>query len=129
MNSRVFLLAFVTSICVEFVHTCDPNGQPVIGILAQSLNEPNYPNTNYLAASYVKFVEMFGGRVVPILPNKDGSYYQFLAEHLNGVLFPGGGVDLYSGSYHDMAKFFYEYSLSLANNSSQNFPILGICLG
>jgi gamma-glutamyl hydrolase len=40
------------------------------GIMAQELYEnENYehPNLSYIAASYVKFVEGAGGRVVPIL--------------------------------------------------------------
>ena len=95
----------------------------------EPVHEDDYPNTNYIAASYVKFVEMFGGRVVPIFPNQTVSYYQFLAKRLSGVLFPGGGMDLYSSPYHDMAKIFYEHSVYLADNMEQNFPILGICLG
>ena len=41
-----------------------------IGIMAQELYEnENYdhPNLSYIAASYVKFIEGGGGRVVPIL--------------------------------------------------------------
>ena len=108
---------------------CDPNLQPIIGIPAQPLNQPDYPPTNFIAASYVKFVEMFGGRVVPVLPNQNDSYYKFLAARLNGVIFPGGESSIYSGVYHDLTKFFYNYSINLADRKNEKFPVLGICLG
>lgn len=133
MEKTDFLCSLMTAVLVALLtpaRTCDPNLQPVIGILVQDLNETDlYPNTNYLAASYVKFVEMFGGRAVPIFPDRDESYYQFLATKLNGVLLPGGDVDLYTGSYRQMSEFFYDYSVNLADTKHQNFPILGICLG
>ena len=85
---RIYLLStlvtFVLCALVTPSKACDPNLQPVIGILVQDLNETDlYPHTNYLAASYVKFVEMFGGRVVPILPDKEDSYYQGLSKTEN----------------------------------------------
>ena len=77
MHAKTLLLAIVAAIGFnQASSTCFPNQQPVIGILAQPLNENSLPGTNYITASYVKFVEMFGGRVVPILPKKPLSYYQ-----------------------------------------------------
>ena len=70
-------VAFAIAIKLTPGQACDPNMQPVIGILAQNLSETDqYPKANYIAASYVKFIEMFGGRVVPIFPNKDDDYYE-----------------------------------------------------
>lgn len=48
------------------------NTRPIIGILTQEISNfvrRNYPDkeySSYIAASYVKFVEGAGGRVVPI---------------------------------------------------------------
>lgn len=39
---------------------------PVIGILSQDSGQYN-PGSSYIAASYIKFIESAGGRVVPIL--------------------------------------------------------------
>ena len=59
--------------------SCEENPQPVIGILAQTTNpDSSYSNTSYIAASYVKFVEMFGARAVPVLPHQTDAYYKGL---------------------------------------------------
>ena len=122
-------LSFLTGLLCMSSLACDPNMQPVVGILVQRLNMSHCSPSYFIVASYVKFVEMFGGRVVPIFSNQKYSYYQFLAERLNGVIFPGGDSSIYSGSYHDMATFFYNYSLEIADTKHENFAILGSCLG
>ena len=129
MEHLYFLLFTAILVPWSQVSACDPNLQPVVGIPVQMLNQPNYPETTFIAASYVKFVEMFGGRVVPIFANQSDEYYLFLATRLSGVIFPGGESSVNSGIYHDMTKYFYNYSLNLKESQSQNFPILGICLG
>ena len=106
------------------------NDRPVVGILSQDLDESNYPaSSNYIASSYVKYVEMFAAQVVPILPNRPEEYYDYLLTRLNGVLLPGGDVSLYSGSYYDFAQKAFDYSEKVFNESGEIFPILGICLG
>ena len=49
------------------------NLRPVIGIVSQKVTEkftPNITNSQtYIAASYVKQIEMAGAQVVPILPS------------------------------------------------------------
>jgi len=43
------------------------NDRPIYGILTQPFdNNPYSYNSSYIAASYVKFIEGSGGRVVPI---------------------------------------------------------------
>lgn len=48
------------------------NSIPIVGVLSQEISkvvQAKYPHkniTNYIAASYVKYVEGAGGRVVPI---------------------------------------------------------------
>jgi gamma-glutamyl hydrolase len=51
--------------------------------------------TSYIAASYVKFVESAGARVVPIKINQSQEYYKKMFYATNGLLIPGGAVSLY----------------------------------
>lgn len=73
------------------------NERPTIGILAQECF-PDYPpeicNTSYIAASYVKYIESAGARVVPVLINQEEDYYQTIFNSTNGLLIPGGSVSL-----------------------------------
>ena len=81
------------------IHRSIRNERPIIGILSQdlssedraSINNSNY--TSYIAASYVKFVESGGARVVPILINQPDDYYQMIFRSTNGLLIPGGAQD------------------------------------
>ena len=73
-----------------------PNGRPIIGILAQDIQDDltgslaNVPYTSYISASYVKFVESGGARVVPILINQPDEYYEMIFQSINGMMIPGG---------------------------------------
>ena len=75
------------------------NERPIVGILAQdidttkltSMKNSNYKS--YIAASYVKFVESGGARVVPVLINQPEEYYRMIFNSINGLLIPGGAVD------------------------------------
>ena len=73
------------------------NNRPIIGILAQECL-PYFPaeicNTSYIAASYVKYVESAGARVVPVLINQPEDYYRTIFTSTNGLLLPGGDVSL-----------------------------------
>ena len=48
----------------------------------------------YIAASYVKYLEMAGARVVPIHYKSSSDQLAALFKKINGILFPGGGMDL-----------------------------------
>ncbi|XP_043363738.1 gamma-glutamyl hydrolase isoform X2 [Dermochelys coriacea] len=89
------------------------NGRPIIGILAQECDFTSFSRfgSSYIAASYVKFLESAGARVVPIR-----------------VLFPGGGVDLKTSEYSRIARIFYNKALK-ANDKGDYFPVWGTCLG
>ena len=71
------------------------NNRPIIGILAQEC-QPYFPveicSTSYIAASYVKYIESAGARVVPVLINQPEEYYRIIFNSTNGILFPGGNV-------------------------------------
>eukprot|EP00064_Thunnus_orientalis_P013556 superscaffoldBa00002227_g13595 len=89
------------------------NYRPVIGVLAQE----NLPGdqfargSSYIAASYVKYLEGAGARVVPIR-----------------LLLPGGDVDLQTSQFSQVAKIFYDLALK-ANDAGDYFPIWGTCQG
>ncbi|KAK2717253.1 gamma-glutamyl hydrolase-like [Artemia franciscana] len=108
------------------------NGRPIIGVLAQELPrslEAIDPNAeSYIAASYVKWVEGAGGRVVPIMINQDQSYYEYIFNSVNGILFPGGGVSLVSSGYGIAGLKLYNLAKA-ANRNGDFFPLWGTCLG
>lgn len=86
-------------------------------------------NLSYIVASYVKFLEGAGARVVPILINKTDDYYEHIANHVNGILLPGGATyfDIPSG-YQEAGQKLYKLAMQM-NQGGDFFPMLGICLG
>uniref|UniRef100_A0A9J7YKP4 folate gamma-glutamyl hydrolase n=2 Tax=Cyprinus carpio TaxID=7962 RepID=A0A9J7YKP4_CYPCA len=104
------------------------NDRPIIGVLAQEVYKPTPHRNSYIAASYVKFLESAGARVVPLMINKSDDEYRRLFRSINGVLFPGGGVSIKSSGYSKAAGIFYRLALE-ANSNGDYFPIWGTCLG
>uniref|UniRef100_A0A8C6WNB4 folate gamma-glutamyl hydrolase n=1 Tax=Neogobius melanostomus TaxID=47308 RepID=A0A8C6WNB4_9GOBI len=104
------------------------NDRPIIGVLAQEVFKPQPDATSYIAASYVKFLESAGARVIPVMINQTEEEYTALFHSINGVLFPGGGVSVNSSGYARAAKIFYNLAIE-ANRREDYFPIWGTCLG
>ncbi|XP_058463329.1 gamma-glutamyl hydrolase-like isoform X2 [Malaya genurostris] len=110
------------------------NEEPVIGVLAQEMSyslaakyEEDFES--YIAASYVKFIEGAGARVVPIWINKPRSYYENILANLNGVLLPGGATWFnVSNGYAEAGRHIYDIA-NLINAQGSYFPIWGTCLG
>jgi len=102
------------------------NDRPIIGILSQPTNGEN--GSSYIAASYVKFMESGGARVVPILYNYTTQELDHLFDSINGVMFTGGGSDLIDTQLYRTGKYLYDKALE-ANNNGDYFPILGHCMG
>lgn len=102
------------------------NDNPIIGVLAQEFGRNT--TTSYIAASYVKFLESGGARVIPVMINQTDEEYKALFNSLNGILFPGGGVDLFTSGYARAAKLFYNLAIE-AYQRGDYFPIWGTCLG
>mmetsp|Transcript_44270 Transcript_44270/g.89371 ORF Transcript_44270/g.89371 Transcript_44270/m.89371 type:complete len:346 (+) Transcript_44270:68-1105(+) len=115
----------LTLVCVG-VHA---NNRPVIGIYAQPYNgdggcpDDDLSKCQYIAASYVKFVESSGGRAVPISYYASDSDIDLLFENLNGVLFPGGGSAVPAGAFRMYAN------AKTANAGGDYFPVWGTCMG
>ncbi|XP_048364285.1 gamma-glutamyl hydrolase [Sphaerodactylus townsendi] len=106
------------------------NDRPILGILAQETDFESFQKfgSSYIAASYVKFIESAGARVVPIRLNRSDEEYNKIFYSINGILYPGGGVDLKTSEFSRVAKIFYRKALE-ANERGDYFPVWGTCLG
>ncbi|KAH1120761.1 hypothetical protein J1N35_003921 [Gossypium stocksii] len=105
--------------------------RPVIGILSHpgdgaSGRLNNDTNVSYIAASYVKFVEAAGARVIPLIYNEPEEILFQKLELVNGVLFTGGW-SIY-GLYYDIAKKIFKKVIE-KNDRGDHFPLYAICLG
>ena len=95
---------------------------PVIGILAQPSTRT--PFKQYVASSYVKWVEMAGGVAVPLSYVASNTTTLNLLKQLDGVLLPGGS----NPPLPDAARVSVEYALK-ASSRNESFPVWGTCLG
>lgn len=107
---------------------------PVIGVLTEVLRDyKRFIDTRHLhiAASYVKWIEMAGAQVVPVLLNQNDSYYENIFQQTNGLLLPGGDNLLDPNKRTPMmvaAKKLYKLAVD-ANDRGDFYPIWGTCLG
>ncbi|XP_061455873.1 alpha-tocopherol transfer protein isoform X3 [Rhineura floridana] len=102
----------------------------VTGILAQETDFKSFQKfgSSYIGASYVKFLESAGARVVPIRLNRSDEEYDKIFNSVNGILYPGGSVDLKTSEFARVSKIFYSKALK-ANDRGDYFPVWGTCLG
>jgi len=77
----------------------------------------------YIAASYVKFIELAGARAVPVSYFSSDAEIDDLMEQVNGFFFPGGAAALPRA-----AKRVVDNALSISA-SGGFFPVYGVCLG
>nr|XP_002710570.2 gamma-glutamyl hydrolase [Oryctolagus cuniculus] len=104
--------------------------KPIIGILMQKCHNKDMKSLGkyYIAASYVKYLESAGARVVPIRLDLKHKEYEKLFKSINGVLFPGGSVNLVRSDYAHVAKIFYKLAIQSFDDGGY-FPVWGTCLG
>ncbi|GAB4849328.1 Gamma-glutamyl hydrolase 2, variant 2 [Ancistrocladus abbreviatus] len=107
------------------------NYRPVIGILSHpgdgaSGRLNNATNASYIAASYVKFVESAGARVIPLIYNEPREVLFNKLNLVNGVLFTGGWAK--SGLYFEIVGEIFKKVLE-KNDAGLYFPCYAICLG
>uniref|UniRef100_A0A803LVV5 folate gamma-glutamyl hydrolase n=1 Tax=Chenopodium quinoa TaxID=63459 RepID=A0A803LVV5_CHEQI len=105
--------------------------RPVIGILSHpgdgaSGRLMNGTNVSYIAASYVKFVESAGARVIPLVYTDPLDIIMNKLELVNGVLFTGGWAK--QGLYFEVVQAIFKKVLE-KNDAGQYFPCYAICLG
>lgn len=119
-------MAFKTAMYALLAGASAATDFPIIGIMAQpkaSVLCPNGVQCQYIAASYIKFVESHGARAVPINYNADNATIDALFGSLNGVLFPGGAAKLPPAAQRLWANAI------AANAQGDVFPVWGTCLG
>jgi gamma-glutamyl hydrolase len=80
-------------------------------------------NCLYLAASYVKFIESAGARVVPINYYASEEELDKLFDSLNGFLFVGGG-----SAFPPSAQYIFDKTKQ-SNDNGDYIPLFGICMG
>ena len=112
--------------------TSKPNTRPIIAILseeiAHGLVPPRFKGLSYIAASYVKFIESAGARVVPVTTTMSSQEIEDIFYSVNGVLFPGGAVSIFESKYATNTRHFYKLATE-AYKRGDFFPIWGTCLG
>ncbi|XP_061585378.1 gamma-glutamyl hydrolase [Cololabis saira] len=106
------------------------NDRPVIGILTQIVSDESMKpfGSTYIPASYVKYVESGGSRVMPIRLTLTTAEYENIFKNINGLIFIGGAADLETSDFARVAKIFYKLALA-ANDAGDFFPIWGTCMG
>jgi gamma-glutamyl hydrolase len=74
-----------------------PPQVPIIGVYTEDCEEYDGPikeGTTYIAASYVKNLEMAGAQVIPIFYNSKKDQLLDLLSKINGVFLPGGEMPI-----------------------------------
>ncbi|GIY86156.1 gamma-glutamyl hydrolase [Caerostris darwini] len=128
MLFRSFIF-FVLCLCVKTQSPNWINNRLTIGIMTEELNSTVVPEAkSFMLASYVKFIEAAGARVVPIWIRQPVSYYEDIMSKINGILFPGGGDILKSNGYGRTGQIIYDIATRM-NDNGDFFPIWGTCLG
>uniref|UniRef100_A0A8C3WDL5 Gamma-glutamyl hydrolase n=1 Tax=Catagonus wagneri TaxID=51154 RepID=A0A8C3WDL5_9CETA len=104
--------------------------KPIIGVLMQKCHGKDMKTLGkyYIAASYVKYLESAGARVVPVRLDLKDEEYKKLFQSINGILFPGGSVNIKKSGYARVAKLFYTLAIQSFGDGDY-FPVWGTCLG
>ncbi|XP_021303594.1 gamma-glutamyl hydrolase 2 [Sorghum bicolor] len=114
------------------VAPADPavNDRPVIGIVTHpgdgTYERRTHGPGSYIAASYVRFVQSAGARVIPLLYDEPEERLLEKLGLVNGVLFTGGSQK--NGSYFETIKRVFQYVLD-RNDAGDPFPLHAECLG
>ncbi|XP_028401389.1 gamma-glutamyl hydrolase-like [Dendronephthya gigantea] len=131
MKIERYMTVFLT-----LVFTCraasrdNRNNRPIIGVMAQSTEGESFAKfgDSYIAASYIKYLESSGARVVPIMNDLNEEEAEKLFYSINGALFPGGGVSVQTSGYARIGKQFFTLAKK-SYDKGDYFPVWGTCLG
>jgi len=112
------------------INTC-----PIIGVLVQKITDkglieevPELKGKSFISASYIKWLESAGARVVAFHPNMTEAKIEQLFKSVSGILLPGGEINLNNSGYATLGRKLYKMAKD-ANADGVNFPIFGICRG
>ncbi|XP_063696010.1 gamma-glutamyl hydrolase A-like [Culicoides brevitarsis] len=97
--------------------------------MTTTLNNGFPGHKQFIAASYVKFLEGGGARVVPVWINQTEDYYRDIMNKVNGIFFPGGSSSFKkSHGFSEAGYQIYKIAKEL-NDKGDYFPLWGTCLG
>nr|GLL22735.1 gamma-glutamyl hydrolase 2-like isoform X1 [Ipomoea trifida] len=101
----------------------DLNYEPVIGIVSHPGDGAggrisNATGVSYIAASYVKFIESAGARVIPLIYNDPQETLLKKLDLVNGVVFPGGSNE--NDGYVECLGDIYGGNVKLEEFSASN---------
>jgi len=105
------------------------NDNPVIGIVSLPASQCiNGKIGGYcIPANYVGWLKASGAQIVPIKYDAPAAEIRKLQKQLNGILFTGGGLDLFlNSSYMKTSKLIFDLATS---NADDYFPLWGTCMG
>jgi gamma-glutamyl hydrolase len=123
----MLFLSFLLACFISFaVATKQINDWPIIGVFSQpSTSKEGNCNGNcmYIAASYVKYLEAAGARVVPINYSATNAELDVIFQSINGLFFPGGGA-----VFPKSAQYMFDKVVA-ANQAGDYFPLWGTCMG
>jgi gamma-glutamyl hydrolase len=91
-------------------------------------------HSQYILDVNARFPELGGARVVPLFYNSTEDMLDEVLPKINGVLFTGGGLDLYDNktgeftTYTKTSQYIWNYAKD-RNDNGEHFPLLGICQG
>ena len=124
------MIALLAQIVVLTVAMALPPQQPVIGIFTLEEEDKGVPeNTTYIAASYVKNLEMAGAQVIPLHMHYSENKLKEIMGKINGVFFTGGNENLdFDNEWTMKVAFIIEYAKE-QNRQGNPYPIWATCLG
>ncbi|CAG2165857.1 unnamed protein product, partial [Oppiella nova] len=121
----IWLCLILVNSLIKLNECIELKNRPLVAILSQKYY--SQPSKSYIAASYVKFVESAGARVIPVMIDRDENYYRDIINKTNGLLIPGGGQDLLTSGYAKAGRLLWQ--LSTTEFKDRKYPIWGTCLG
>lgn len=126
----VALLVAALSALADDVQRIPSHPVPIIGILSQPADRlfVDRSDSSYILASYVKWIEAAGARVLPVVYDWPQAKLEEVLSQLNGMLFPGGRslIDDPTGP----TQFFASRSFwAMQHLLKRGIPIWGTCLG
>jgi len=136
---QVVLLVVCALVCVAVANATVVDGlgdqvhnaRPIVGVMAQpTYADPQYKGLGrtYLAAAYVKWLESAGARVVAVQYDLPEPQLVRLLQSINGVVFPGGELDIPGSHYQNTSQFIYNWAIK-QNEAGNYFPLWGTCQG
>jgi gamma-glutamyl hydrolase len=116
----------VVSATLRGTTTTKANDRPIIGVFTQPTTSTEGDcggDCLYIAASYVKYLETAGGRVVPINYYASNEELDKIFSSINGLFFTGGDAE-----FPKQAQYMYDKVIA-ANKAGDFIPLWGTCMG